>query len=286
MSRSWRHHFDGAWTLLERHCKSEPWKSTDATCVSLQCLNIIKIIGDTSTSEQPLGQREEVLFSRATRFTAVSPIFSTCGFGFTIGAPRAILNCIARVTEFRNQRAYGHVEEVDVDEILVGELALLSKYRKKHDLDDNFDTEMSFLGSDEDSIPDATNQKKAFVQATYIYLYRSVLNVPPEAVKSHVRKTFAHVSAFFSNGNGNFSIWPAFIAAVEAFTEDDLTAARGWLDSATSFGIGSRDSMRLIVEETWRRREAISRSSGLEPALVAIDWRDVMQELDCDVLLV
>lgn len=222
----------------------------------------------------------------ATGFTTVSPILSTCGFGFTIGAPRAILCCIARITEFRKKRNYGHIEEDNVDELLAEELSLLSRYRKEHDLDYNFDNEVSILESDEIIVPDVTNQKRAFVQATYIYLYRSLLSVPPEAVKSHVRKTFMHVSAFFANSNGNFSIWPAFIAAVEAFTEDDLTAARAWLDSATSFGIGSRDSMKMVIEEVWRRREAISRSSGLEPGMVAIDWRDVMQELDCDVLLI
>ena len=124
------------------------------------------------------------------------------------------------------------------------------------------------------------------MEATYIYLYRSLLDTSPKAVKSHVRRTFAHVSAFFANSNGNFSIWPAFIAAAEAFTDHDLVVAREWLDSATSFGIGSRKLMKLVLEEVWRRRDAISRTSGLERGLIAVDWRDVMQELDCDVLLV
>lgn len=129
-------------------------------------------------------------------------------------------------------------------------------------------------------------QAAAFVHAAYIYLYRSVLNAAPVVVKSHVTQTFAHVRAFFAASQGNFSIWPAFIAAVEAYTEEDQESAREYLGRATSVGIGSRESIKRVVEEVWRRREAIAGGPGQDLAHTIVDWRVVMRQLDCDVLLI
>ncbi|KAF7556245.1 hypothetical protein G7046_g6346 [Stylonectria norvegica] len=283
-SHSWRHHFEGACTLLGKHSNSEPWKSTDLACVSLQSLSIVKIIGDTSKSSEVGFPLEE------TSLTEASPISFTSGFGFTIGAPKLILDSIARITTYKNRRSHGLTEDDDVSQLLARELALLSQFGNKRDMSYNVDSENSVLDLDaivdQDTTPEAAHQRGAFVEATYIYLYRSLLDASPKAVNSYVGRTFAHVSAFFANSNGNFSVWPAFIAAAEAYTDHDLQVARQWLESATSFGIGSRKLMKLVLEEIWRRRDAMSRESGLERGLIAVDWRAVMEELDCDILLV
>ena len=251
--------------------------------VTLQSLNIIKIVDDTSKVDQE--EREEHTLLKTTTLQAISPILSTYSFGFTIGAPRPILDSIARITQLRKKRRQGNAKQEHVDEMLASELNVLNRYRKEQG------PESDCWASNRDSTLDETveaaaHQKQAFIQATYIYLYRSLLEAPPEAVKSYVATTFAHVFAFFSTSDGNFSIWPAFIAAVEAFTEDNIAAARQWLESAVSFGIGSRESMRCIVEEVWRRRNTIAQTSGLRLGLIAVDWREVMQELGIDILLV
>ncbi|KAK7408457.1 hypothetical protein QQX98_009384 [Neonectria punicea] len=292
-SGSWRHHFEGAWTWLKKHSDSEPWKSTDLVCISLQSLNIIKIIGDTSKVERAPRHREA---PKAAELAVVTPLVSTSEFGFTIGAPRDILDCIARITEFRN-KSDTERSEGEVDELLQVILARLNMHRGRHETQYTSDTQ-SFVGQSEDDSASleildrqqqplgAPDQIGAFINAAYIYLYRSLLNVPPLTVRPYVNKTFSHVSAYFTISNGNFSIWPAFIAAVEAYSEEDLAAARVWLDGATSFGIGSRDSMKRVVEEVWKQREVKSRASGMELGLIAVDWRSVMQDLDCDLLLV
>lgn len=201
----------------------------------------------------------------------MSSIVSTSEFGFTIGAPKPILDCIARITDYHrhsDDENRGH----ETDEFLASQLTILNQVRHAY--------------SQKGGNLAMTSQSNAFIQATYVYLYRTLLDVPPAAVQSHVSRTFSHVSAFFSSSDGNFSIWPAFIAAVEAVTEENLARAKEWLDSSTSFGIGSRESIRLVVEEVWRRREDIACVSGLELGQIAVSWRDVMQELDCDILLV
>ncbi|KPM38575.1 hypothetical protein AK830_g7980 [Neonectria ditissima] len=290
---SWRHHFEGAWTWLKRHCSSEPWKSTDLVCISLQSLNIIKIIGDTSKSRLVPPPREA---PEATESAVVAPILSTSEFGFTIGAPRDILDCIARITDFRNKPDAERLED-EVNELLQDVLTRLNVHRGPEDVHHIPNTQSHASHSEDHSAVleasscqksplEAPNQVGAFVNATYIYLYRSLLRVPPMTVRSYVKKTFSHVSAYFAISNGNFSIWPAFIAAVEAYLDEDLAAAKEWLDGATSFGIGSRDSMRRVVEEVWNLREEMCKASGMEMGLIVVDWRSVMQELDCDLLLV
>lgn len=227
---------------------------------------------------------------KVTDSTTVAPMLSTSDFGFTIGAPRNVLQCIALITEFRNKAQ--SESESEVDALLQTLLSRLEIHSNQDDSRRIFDTELvpdctpDQPPSNEQSPPEASDQTEAFVNATYIYMYRSLLNVPPKTVRPYVKRTFSHVSAYFAISNGNFSIWPAFIAAVEAYSEEDLVAAREWLDRATSFGIGSRNSMRLVVEEVWSRREAICKASGMELGLIAIDWRSVMQEVNCDLLLV
>lgn len=116
--------------------------------------------------------------------------------------------------------------------------------------------------------------------------FRTLLNSPPQAVRQYVEKVFTQVSVFFGASQDNFSTWPAFIAAAEAYTDEDLTAAREWLNRAMSFGLGSRKALKAVLEEVWERRKKISEASGLEPGLIIVEWRHVMHELDCDVLIV
>lgn len=207
-------------------------------------------------------------------------------FGFTIGAPQAILESIARITESKNRKLRGKACKEEVESFLVSELLHLGQ----HFVVSELDLDLSILREVQSVVAkeylEAEYQEQAFIQATHIYLYRSLLNVPPETLASYVGKTLTYVSAFAATSSGNFSIWPAFIAAVEAFTEDHLVLAKEWLDWATSFGIGSRDSMKLVVEEVWRQRDKKSESSGLSKGLIIIDWREVMHQLDSEVLLI
>lgn len=105
-------------------------------------------------------------------------------------------------------------------------------------------------------------------------------------MRAYVSETLHHVDAFFSESNGNFSIWPAFIAAVEAYTAEDLEAAQRWLQRSTTYGMGNRQAIRAVVEEVWRRRAEASALLGVDPCAIAVDWRKVMKDMDCDVLLV
>ncbi|KAM6511799.1 hypothetical protein FALCPG4_016792 [Fusarium falciforme] len=283
-SRPWRHHFDGAWTFLKERLDPELCFATDLDRASRQSLDILTIIEKTSrTPRQGMRQiKQHVMEKAVSKASLTQPALHD--FGFTIGAPRAILDCIAQVAGFQDklQSPPGMAPENLLLKLLLPLNQCLDQHRTTVNL-----TALSTDQAGTTKAPsEAVHQSHAFMHAAYIYAYRSLLNVPPHAVQSHVTKALRHVSFFITTSPGNFSIWPAFIAAVEAFSEDNMTAARVWLNHAISFGIGSRNAMKRVVEEVWRRRQAISESSGLNRGLIVVDWRDVMQELDMDLLLI
>ncbi|KAH7057350.1 fungal-specific transcription factor domain-containing protein [Macrophomina phaseolina] len=284
-SRKWRHHLQGAWELFEQYRACEPWKVTDFVCISIQSLNIIKIISETSNIAGSRSARNTVRINE--RSGDLGAIMSTFDFGFTIGASPAILKCIAGISEFRKAgKGFGDVTtEAFLEETLAQlNICLRDTLGPMQQIPQQEETSRE----DEDAkhLHPSHAQRISFVYATYIYLYRTILNVPPQTVKDYVSRVFDNVSTFYACSCGNFSIWPAFMAAVEATTDTDIVSAREWLAWATSFGLGNRASVRRIVEEVWERRETQSRLSGIAQGMVAIEWRDVMQELDCDVLLI
>ena len=50
--------------------------------------------------------------------------------------------------------------------------------------------------------------------------------------------------------------------------------------------MGNRDHLSEVLEEIWRRRTVESMFCGLELGLITIDWREVMSDLQIDVLLI
>jgi hypothetical protein len=234
-------------------------------------LNIIKIIGETSTTGiAARGARHRLLRVPGAAAAELS-IPTSPEFGFTIGANSAVLSCIADINSLRGTSKL----DLEFNEKLQSILSRLNTCRR------------ALKNVNNTVIPDDTHsQAMAFVLATYIYLYRAVFNLSPARLKHYVSGVFEQVTLFFANSNGNFSIWPAFVAAVEAYTVADMDVARAWLQRSTAFGMGNRYAMRKVVEAVWHRRSREAFIRGFDPGDVVVDWVTVMQELDIDILLV
>lgn len=82
------------------------------------------------------------------------------------------------------------------------------------------------------------------------------------------------------------SLWPAFIAAAEASTVKNMDLAKDWLNDTISFGLGNRLSIKKVIEEVWRRRKLAAEEWETDQSCVNVDWREVMHDLEVDVLLV
>jgi hypothetical protein len=222
----------------------------------------------------------------------LSSVFHTPDFGFTIGASPDILKCIAEISQYRWAKD-NKDHEGSKNKLLAHVLLVLNKH-ETHASGKRDDDKACKDWSDRMQSPGLEHypsrerlQRDAFVHATHIYLYRTLLQTPPASVKEHVSQIFRCISTYHQlESNGNFSLWPAFIAAVEAYTDEHMALAREWLDWATSLGIAGRNVIRRIVEEVWRRRHEISECCGYDRGMIVIDWIDVMHDFDADVLLI
>lgn len=214
----------------------------------------------------------------------VSRVSSTPEFGFTIGSTKSLLACISSITiagrKMRTKDLHSQQETDLLDEVLSKIFSCLEKCKEEitYDFcDSEIDDQFQIL---------ANHQREAFISATYIYLYRVLFDLPPYSVRQYVSEVLLRISAFHSASHGNLSIWPAFIAAVEAYTPEDMALARNWLHHTTMFGIGSRVCVQRLVEEVWKRRDEAAAELGIDKGLISIDWRAVMEELDMDILLI
>ena len=196
--RKWRHHLQGAWRLFNQYRDCEPWKVTDFVCVSIQSLNIIRIISETSeVAESQTNEATQDTVQSNEASGTLGLIKSTFDFGFTVGASPAILECIASITKFRKAgKSFGDGESESFLERILGRLKVC--------LEDTIRLEQQILpqgehyGEDEEASEFYSShaQHISFVYATYIYLYRAILLVPPQIVANYVSKIFHYESMF------------------------------------------------------------------------------------------
>lgn len=233
------------------------------------------------------------LYSRISPDLSFSAsISSTPQFGFTIGAQRSLLECISSIATVSQQLRSDPPAstQFDADRVTSQVLACLGLLQEQTNDSRTSGIGLAFSTEDNQPSPEvhdlARYQLNAFIYATYIYLYRSLAEAPPKRVAAYVSMTFREISAFYAQSSGNFSLWPAFIAAVEAYTEEDMASAREWLERSVHFGLGNRLPVKRIIEEVWQRREDLHLENTIEKGLIIVDWRDVVRDLDVDILLV
>ncbi|PNP59909.1 hypothetical protein FNYG_14754 [Fusarium nygamai] len=207
-STDWRHHLRGARMLLRLDSEAYPWILSDLARSSLESLGVIQIIAGSSTWHSRSNFEANHQSPDAGNPDPLG-MLSTPDFSFAIGAPRCILKCIAKFTHF------SHIEPGDIAQTATNELL--------HEVLSHLNSVQNGSSFIPNNPTEAKHQSKAFVYATYIYCYRTLLDVPLHAIQQHVHDTLSHVSDFLANSSGNFSTWPAFIAAAEAYTQEDLS---------------------------------------------------------------
>jgi hypothetical protein len=85
------------------------------------------------------------------------------------------------------------------------------------------------------------------------------------------------------------TLWPGFIAAVEAVDMDLRHRALIWFGRAKRHGIGNIAKAKALVMEVWRRVDrqtwAAPENKHLRSELGNVDWREVMQEKGMYIML-
>ncbi|KAH8168986.1 fungal specific transcription factor domain-containing protein [Sarocladium implicatum] len=92
------------------------------------------------------------------------------------------------------------------------------------------------------------------------------------------------------------TLWPGFIAAVEAVHIELRHRALVWLSRAKSHGIGNISQAMSLVMEVWRRVDRLifrrhggqdvgGQKIGMDFELASVDWREVMRERNMFIML-
>lgn len=276
-SITWRTHLKSAWIFSVQVQHLKPWNVSAFAAASTQSLCIIKTVSDSSKQLEEL----ELEHNHLHQEPIIAAMSSYPSFGITIGASRLLIGCISDIHNLARDVKYGRATIKDSAHIL-------------HNLDQC--DQMALLdlrsGPHSEDIQNAKSKSMryyhecAFNAAGYIYLHRYVLNSPPHIIQKYVAQVFHNVKAFYSVDEGNFSVWPAFVAAVESYEENDLTSAGIWLDCAARAGMGNRLRIKAVVQEVWRQRAAIAVQTQKDLGTIIIDWRAVMAQLKLDIVLV
>ena len=259
----------------------QPWATSTFADCSTQSLCVIKIVADTSMK---LGTLDLDDSDEKAQDTVINSIPASSSFGFTIGAKGLLMPCISDIRRLASRVKPGIITDSirdSANDILrrLDECRAVALSESRAELvapptESSRHSTMAFY------------HLMAFICATYIYLHRTIFNVTPEGIKETVAEVFHYVQAYFALNDGNFTLWPVFIASVEAYQEEDLAAAMSWLENASKVGMGNRVKIQAVIKEVWRTRQNIAISSGQDLGSTIVDWRDVMTKLDADIVLV
>lgn len=275
--KTWRPHLNGGWQFLLQH-EGQGWELSEQAWYATQSFCLIKIIGDTTSFCPPVAP---LASSCHTEAYIMDAIISDERFGLTSGASNSLMRCLADINILSLQLD----SSFDVLSTARAALDVLRRLKLCRDSD-----QLVILTDDNGEVIQreqamAQYHLRAFVAAAHIFFYQVFYNVGPCSVAEYVSEVLDNLTMFIAIGGVNFTIWPAFIAAVEVFQIEDKTTVEQMFAGSHATSSQHRCNIRAVVKEVWRVREERAAESGLEVRIVTVDWRDVMRDLDLDLML-
>ncbi|KAM6485636.1 fungal-specific transcription factor domain-containing protein [Trichoderma sp. SZMC 28011] len=271
----WRDHFGGAGGMVTKFLGQQPWAQSSRSWVISQSLALSFEIAQTSNTHR----REQSSITD----TLLGGVSSKCEFGFTIGSSGQVLQVISNIRLLAEQMATGDIPENP------GEL--IQKYivelTSPSESTEHFDIEEIWENTPRKDRAEYLQRLhlRLFRNAAIIYLFRTVLNVPPQGVVKYVSTVLQDTLSFIQLHGGAVSMWPVFIAAVEAYEVRDQQIVEQWFDISGQLGIQNRRTAREVIRAVWEKRSQEATNRGLKQCQIAIDWREVQQFLGLDLLL-
>ncbi|KAI9740478.1 MAG: hypothetical protein M1834_005058 [Cirrosporium novae-zelandiae] len=308
-SNAWRLHLEGAWSFLLTYKDDKPWLSDDLTLMTAQSLCLLKIRSHCFASAYcrsfisccPYAKDDDM--SAYLDLTAM--IASTrLSFGSTVGATPDLMSCIADIDYVVYQIREGKRGFKEAKEYFIGISERLENCLPVNVNGEDLAPSVATLENSPSishidsklSIKRLESRRarihiRIFQIGVQIYLYRNTRSPPPFDLVPYVSMLFHLVQTFSNLGSDSgrvpsITLWPVFMAAIEVFREADKRLTREWLNTADQLGIGNRKEVRLIIEEVWRIRTEVARSTKREEGEIVVDWRQVMEDLNLDILLV
>lgn len=264
---------NGAWQLMLQQKDLQMWSISDQAWYATQSFCLVKIVSETTGVPQESSQMGDFI---------MECLLSSNLFGITMGASSPLMRCISDINKLSlAQESY--IDPILRETTIANILQRLENCRASDmipatSIDDNdpVTTRGHILG---------TIHMRAFIAAAFIYFYQQFYDLPPSSLKAYVAEVLENLQLFLAAGGGNFTFWPAFIAASEVHTEDMKSSMFEIFSCTNVSTCQNRDKVMKLLEEVWSVRETRSAESGLDQGLIKVNWRSVMKDLDLDILL-
>jgi hypothetical protein len=264
---------NGAWQLMLQQKDLQMWSISDQAWYATQSFCLAKIVSETTGVRQGSSPMEDFI---------MECLLSSNLFGITMGASSPLMRCISDINRL-SQAQESYVDPVLRDITVADILQRLQNCRASDmisaasiDKNDPIAARGYILG---------TTHMRAFIAAVFIYFHQQFSNYPPSSLTTYVLEVLENLQLYLAAGGGNFTFWPAFIAATEVYTEDRKSSLVE-IFSCTNFSSShNRDNIMKLLERIWSLREIRSAETGLDQGLTRVDWRTVMKDLNLDILL-
>ncbi|PKK43540.1 hypothetical protein CI102_12124 [Trichoderma harzianum] len=250
----WRDHFGGAGGMVTKFLGQQPWAQSSRSWVISQSLALSFEIAQTSNTHR----RERSSITD----TLLRDVSSRCEFGFTIGSSGQVLQVISKIRLLAERMATGDIPE-NPGELIQKYIAELTSPSESTE---DFDIEEIWESTSKKDRAEYLQRLhlRLFRNAAIIYLFRTVLNVPPQGVVKYVSTVLQDTLSFIQLHGGAVSMWPVFIAAVEAYEVKDQQIVEQWFDISGQLGIQNRRTAREVIRAVWEKRSQEAKNRGLK----------------------
>ncbi|UKZ69539.1 uncharacterized protein TrAtP1_010545 [Trichoderma atroviride] len=301
-SQGWREHFRAATRFVMRHLARRPWKLSHEAWAVTQSFVLSHVIAHTAHKPYaltaPHGHDEDD--NSEDVYDVLCDTATNSSFGYTIGSTRRLIKALCHVRRLEAQMA---VEAADSTTSATNTNAMnLSLFEEAisilNDLqkppDEGLDAYLDSAGSIRMPLARARTLASLhinlFRNAVSIYLLRTVLRFPPSAVAGCVMDVLSDAWLFADmspHGTAycSLSLWPLFVAAVDAYLPEAQDIAERILDlfEKTS-GVKNRCDVKRLVHKVWAMRIDLAQESNCGPGDIWIDWREIMAQMGLDIL--
>ncbi|PNP45439.1 hypothetical protein TGAMA5MH_02662 [Trichoderma gamsii] len=300
-SQGWREHFRAATRFVMRHVARRPWKLTHEAWAVTQSFVLSHVIAHTAHKPYTLAisQGHEENDNYEDVYDVLCDTTANSSFGYTIGGTGRLIKALYHVRRLEAQMAAEAGTTTNATDAHATNLSLVEEaVTILNDLqnppDDGLDAYLDSAGTVRMPLDRARTLASLhinlFRNAVGIYLLSTVLRFPPSTVAGYVMDVLSDAWLFVNmSPHGttycSLSLWPLFVAAVDAYLPEAQDIAERILELvAKTSGVKNRCDVKCLVHKVWAMRIDLAQESNCGPGDLWIDWRDVMTQMDMDIL--
>ncbi|EXJ66730.1 uncharacterized protein A1O5_09925 [Cladophialophora psammophila CBS 110553] len=284
-SNGLRHHLQGSVQYVAQYLGQKPWVTSYEAWIVTQSFVLHALM-----SQIVGGGATDTPSTSTTLHEVLGDVAADPQFAYTLGSTPRLMKALYQARLLEKQLAVrgpfqGGKPDLSEDELLQASKILAA-------LNTPLDAEVELYMSRQRPMETPAQQRKFIVSnlnlfnsAVTIYLLRVVLRYPPSAVAEQVFQTLSAAATLLEMDRTAVSIWPIFIAAAEAYTAEAQALAECVLSLSTSLGAANRAVIHRVVKQIWIEREEAAAQRRCEVGDVLVDWREVLKNLDVEILL-